>query len=284
MGSIKVKIHPLFIVLGVLYAFTGKIGLFLICTVSALLHEFGHSVVAGSMGYALNKITLTPFGAVASGNVDGLKKADELKIALAGPFVNVTMGIFCVALWWCFPIVYAFTDVIAEANFTMAIINLIPVYPLDGGRVVSAILSMYFGVDKSHCICKVLGVIFSVVVLSLFVITCFSNPNISILFFAVFAFLGTLDVKKENGYIKLSCDSYVHKLKKGVLVKKIAVDKSVTVKKLLTLIKHDCLNEIEVYDNGKKIALINQEELKDVILTLSLYSSIGEYFNKNDRF
>ena len=88
MGGIKLSVHPLFFIFGLFYALTGRIFVFLIYTICAVAHEIGHSLVANSIGYKLNKIKLMPFGAVVSGNIDGLKLKDEIKIALAGPLVN----------------------------------------------------------------------------------------------------------------------------------------------------------------------------------------------------
>ena len=143
MGSINLSVHPLFFAFGFYYALTGRIFVFLIYTVTAVLHELGHSFVASNAGYRLNKITLMPFGAVVSGDIEGLSLGDEIKVALAGPFINLAVALLFVASWWIVPETYAFTDVVAEANLTMALVNFIPVFPLDGGRVLSAILSPF---------------------------------------------------------------------------------------------------------------------------------------------
>ena len=97
MGSIKLKIHPLFYLFGLYYALTGKILIFLVCTITAIVHELGHSIVAGERGYKLNKITLMPFGAVVKGESTELAFNDELVIALAGPMLNFIIAVFFVA-------------------------------------------------------------------------------------------------------------------------------------------------------------------------------------------
>ena len=119
MGGISLSVHPLFFVFGLYYALTGRIFIFVICTVTAIVHELGHSFAAANAGYKLDKITLMPFGAVVKGDVEGLKFSDEIKIALAGPLINVAIGTVFVASWWLFPETYAFTDVAAQSNFSM---------------------------------------------------------------------------------------------------------------------------------------------------------------------
>ena len=73
MGGISLSIHPLFFLLGIYYALTDRIFVFIIYAITAVIHECGHSVAAGRRGYRLNKITLTPFGAMISGDINGLK-------------------------------------------------------------------------------------------------------------------------------------------------------------------------------------------------------------------
>ena len=135
MAGIKLSIHPLFFVLGFFYAVTGQIFIFVICTLTAVVHELGHSFVSANLGYRLNKITLMPFGAVVVGSIDGLSFKDQTKIALAGPIINLLISLFFIATWWIYPNLYAYTDVVVYANLSMALVNLLPIYPLDGGRV-----------------------------------------------------------------------------------------------------------------------------------------------------
>ena len=80
MDGLKLSVHPLFYAFGLYYAVTGKILAFIIYTLSAVIHEIGHSVVASKSGYRLNRITLMPFGAVVKGDIDGLKLKDEIKM------------------------------------------------------------------------------------------------------------------------------------------------------------------------------------------------------------
>ena len=74
MGGIRYNVHPLFFVVGLYYAVSGRIFIFLVYSFTALIHETGHAIAAEKAGYKLNKITLTPFGAIAKGNIEGLWK------------------------------------------------------------------------------------------------------------------------------------------------------------------------------------------------------------------
>ena len=58
MGGIKYSVHPLFFAVGFYYALTGRIFIFLVYSITALVHETGHAIAAEKAGYKLNKITL----------------------------------------------------------------------------------------------------------------------------------------------------------------------------------------------------------------------------------
>ncbi len=277
MGGINLSVHPLFFVFGFYYALTGKIFIFIIYTVCAVIHELGHSIVASQIGYRLNKITLMPFGAVVSGNIDGLKPKDEIKIALAGPFLNLAIGLFFVATWWIYPESYAFTDIVAEANFSMAFVNFIPTAPLDGGRVVSALLKDKFGEEKAQKVVKILCIVFALILALGFILTLFYECNLSLLLFLLFVLFGAFGKNKENKYIKLYTALTVDKLKCGMDIKRQALHQSVTVKKMLSILDVNAVNEIVVYDDEKRVAFLTEDSINKVIEKGELYAPLSKY-------
>ena len=277
MGGVKLSVHPLFFAFGFYYALSGKILIFTVYTVCAVIHELGHSFVAGGLGYRLNKITLMPFGAVVSGDVDGLKVSDEIKIALAGPLINLVIGLFTVAFWWIIPELYAFTDVVAEANFSMAIVNFLPIFPLDGGRVLWAGIALKKGRRTAERVCRAVGVAFSLLLVLAFVVSVFYTINLSLLFFSLFVIFGLFGKAKENKYVKQYGAMSDKNLKRGMPVKIQAVDKDMTIKKLINILEVGAINQIYVYESGKKIATLMQEDVEKMIENGNVYSKISEY-------
>ena len=144
-----------------------------------------------------------PFGAVVTGNVDGLKFTDQIKIALAGPVLNLAVCVFFVAVWWVFPETYPYTELAVTAGFALCFINLLPAFPLDGGRILFCSLLTFFSRKTSIIICKVIGVILFLLFLTLYVFSLFVGGNLSLLLFAIFMLLGVLDKGKENRFIRL---------------------------------------------------------------------------------
>ena len=277
MGGINLSVHPLFFLFGFYYALTGRIFIFIIYTVTAVVHELGHSFEASKAGYRLNKVTLMPFGAVVSGDIDGLKFTDEVKIALAGPLINIAVGTLFIASWWIYPETYAFTDVIAEANFSMAIVNLLPIYPLDGGRVLFASISERFGSEKAFKINKIIGGIFALILFACFIATIFYQINLSLLFFSAFVLFGVFGKGKENKYVRIYTAVSEQNLLRGMCVKKYAFSKDVTVKKLMSAIDETSINEVVIYDGDKEIALLKQKKITEIIEKGEIYQPIYKF-------
>lgn len=280
MGGLEVSVHPLFYLCGFYYAFTGRIFVFAVYTVVAVMHELGHSFVAAQKGYRLDRLSLMPFGAVVSGDSDGMGEKDEILIALAGPLLNLCVGLLFVACWWIIPESYAFTDIAVEANLTMAAMNFLPVYPLDGGRVLKAALKGKFGIKKATTICKITGAVFTGGVFALFILSLFSTPNFSVLFFALFLLFACFDKNRKNRYIRFYASATQNKLRRGMPYKKTAVDKSVTVKRLISILDADAINEVAVFDGGEQVAVISQKKLTEIVSGGNLDAAIGKYVGK----
>ena len=121
----------------------GALGLFL----SIVLHELGHSVVAERQGLPMRGITLFIFGGVAEMSGEPPSAKAEFLLAIAGPIVSLLLGLGLLALW-LIPMpdpvrgVLAYLGVI---NLLLVAFNLIPAFPLDGGRVLRSILWYWKG-------------------------------------------------------------------------------------------------------------------------------------------
>lgn len=121
-------------------AFTTSIVFF----ISIILHELGHSIVALRSGIAVRSITLFIFGGVAMSEKEASSPAQEFKIAIAGPLVSLALaGIFLLlrnGIGNEGTPLYVALDWLATINFMIGIFNMIPGFPLDGGRVFRAIV------------------------------------------------------------------------------------------------------------------------------------------------
>jgi stage IV sporulation protein FB len=143
-------------------------GLLLICLVflCVLLHEFGHALAARHYGIRTPDITLFPFGGVARIERMPEKPSEEIVIALAGPAVNVVIAL---VLWlslagFALPREEAVLRVLESpfgqllvVNVVLLVFNLIPAFPMDGGRVLRAVLAMRIGHNRATQIAARIG-------------------------------------------------------------------------------------------------------------------------------
>jgi Zn-dependent protease len=110
---------------------------------SVLVHEFAHALVARRYGLAIGGVTLFALGGVAEIADAPSAPVRDLLIAIAGPLASLALGLLGAAIWWnaAMPAISVLALHLALTNAIMAVFNLLPGYPLDGGRVLWAVLS-----------------------------------------------------------------------------------------------------------------------------------------------
>lgn len=180
VGEIEVKLHPTFglVVVWAVYnwgadvpgfaaAGSALFGLLLVCLVfgCVLLHELGHSFMAMHYGHRVRDVTLSVIGGVARIEYFPTRPASEMMIAVAGPAVNIAIMVGLlpvVALYGVLRGFDAFGDYLGAlvrldvsagglllgvfyANALIAVFNLLPAFPMDGGRILRAALSLVVG-------------------------------------------------------------------------------------------------------------------------------------------
>ena len=263
----KVTIHPLFFAVGLLTALFGGFPVFIICALTALLHECGHIFCAERLGYECVKISLMPYGAAAECDIEGISAADEIKLALSGPAVNFFISVAVAGLWWFVPQTYAYTDIIFYSNAAMLIINLLPAYPLDGGRVAKCFLNRLFSPKVAEISTRIVNLAVVTALVALY-FTVFRNP--SLLVIAVFllcsAFTKTSPMQK--------IDFIVAKKKKGKEIRYVILDKNSTYKDALRFTDGSRYLVLQIYDNEKFLDEITEDELYSKLKTAALYDKL----------
>ena len=163
---------------------TAAIGLF----VSVTIHELGHSWVALRYGLTIESITLWIFGGVASMASIPREWNREFWIAIAGPVTSVLIGVVCAILLQLIPAslptVLFVVGWLAVVNVTLAIFNLVPAFPMDGGRVFRALLARTRPYGQATRIAARVGVIFAL----LFAVIGVLSFNVILLLVALFIY------------------------------------------------------------------------------------------------
>ena len=141
---------------------------------SVLLHELAHSLVGRRSGIEVSRITLFVFGGVAQMKSEPTEPLDEFKMAIAGPATSFILAGLFGALWLALrglPGLVLTAETVrylAYANGVLALFNLVPAFPLDGGRVLRSVI-WYFTHDLEHStrIATTMGQIFGFLLMGL---------------------------------------------------------------------------------------------------------------------
>jgi len=112
-------------------------------------HEMAHTAVSILFKYKIKEIEFFPFGGVARiDGMVGIEPQKEISIDLAGPIVNLAMAAIVMGIS---PLtdVYSLRGYFISANLSVALFNLLPIFPLDGGRIVRSYLSKGIGIKRA---------------------------------------------------------------------------------------------------------------------------------------
>ena len=198
----------------VLFYFTRQIEIYSIIMISTLIHEIGHLIAGIIFGMKPKKIEIMPYGLsisfkiipkdynkkIIKGNFLELKK---IFVALAGPLTNIIIIIICSNL----KIDTSTKLLINYSNIWLILFNLLPIYPLDGGRILKGILHILFGRYQSEIYTNIISFISIISVSMIASILIYRFQNIAIFFGVLFLWCVYIkqDIisKKRNKIYKL---------------------------------------------------------------------------------
>lgn len=295
-SGIKVFIHWTFwIIIGWIFMMhfemghgwaEGLAGALFILTLFAcvVLHEFGHALTAKKYGIPTRDITLYPIGGVASLDRMPEKPAQELAVAVAGPAVNVVIAgilyIFLFSTDQLLPISEIdhmsgdnFWFNIMAANVILAVFNLIPAFPMDGGRVLRAVLAFNMDKLKATTIAARVGQLLAIV----FVFLGFFS-NFWLVFIGLFIFLGAgAEAVQES--TKSALIGYTAS---DVLIQKYTrLSPMETLEKAVQLLQNTQDQGFVVVENDQAIGVLTRKELIKGLSTYGNSSRVSDIM-RND--
>lgn len=241
---------------------------FVICALTALLHECGHIFCAAKLGFECSKISLMPYGAAAQCDIEGISAADEIRLALAGPIVNFALCVAVAGLWWFFPQTYAYTDIIFYANSAMLVINLLPAYPLDGGRIAKCVICKFL---KPKAVDTALRIANLTVVAALVLTYFFALKNLSVL--AVAALLAVSAFIKSPPAVKINFAA--KKKKRGREIRYVILGEDATYRDALKFVDASRYLVLQIYGDVF-LDEISEDELYQRLLERNIYDKIIE--------
>lgn len=191
----------------ILFYITGQLGEYAVILILAFVHELGHLLAGIILGMKPAKLELKPYGIsisfkinpsdynkkIAKGNLLELKKAI---VACAGPVTNLIIIIITLNLR-----LNIFTSLlIIYSNILLIIFNLIPMYPLDGGRIVKSLIYLFLGKKKAEKYTNNISFIFLIIVTFMGSVATFYFENMAI--FLIIICLWLIYIKEDITYKK----------------------------------------------------------------------------------
>lgn len=182
----SIKIHfYLFVFMSYMF-FIGKIEMFMIFYISILLHEIAHIVVALLLKVDVVELNLMPVGvsAIYSNKISSKK---EVIISIAGPIMSLILA------------AYSKDSFISSVNIIIMILNLIPIYPLDGGRIQKNYFIHKYRYKKGIKISQMVSDLFLIILFVLSIILIIYFKNYYLLFLNLYIYnLSKKEMKKER--------------------------------------------------------------------------------------
>ena len=163
---------------------------FYTCYLFIIFHELSHMLIASIFGKEIKLFKFRLAGVnICFNNVNRLNKYKEVLIYLAGPISNIILALL-----------FSYNKMIYEINLSLAIINLMPIYPLDGYNIIYNLL-ISTKIDKyKNTIINILSVIIMTILIYLSIIQIYLYKNISILIFLIYIILLYLLNKSRTKY------------------------------------------------------------------------------------
>ena len=210
----KLKIDFKIIFFALFFCITKQIRYYIIIMLFASIHECAHLITGLIMGFKVKKFQIMPVGLtlsfkddingynkkVLNGNILCLKK---IIILFAGPAINLVIAI--IFFYFELDISYISREEIIYSNLLIAIFNMLPIYPLDGGRIIKRILHIFCGLKKSIQFTLIISNITTIILNSILLFMIYLSQNLALAFILFYL---TIIVIIENKRIKMKLKMY----------------------------------------------------------------------------
>jgi stage IV sporulation protein FB len=244
-----------------------------------LAHEFGHILTARRFGVATPEVTLLPIGGVARLERIPEKPSEEFLIAIAGPLVNVAIVLALVATGAANLSVehlsatesskIAIGDRIAAANLFLAVFNLIPAFPMDGGRVLRALLAIRIGHVRATEVAATIG---QAVAIALGFFGLFFNPIL--IFIGIFVYLAAAS---EAQLVVVRAMTRDVPVKSAMITQFSTLAPDTTIDAAIEVLLRTSQNDYPVVDGtGRPLGVLGRNDMIRALKTLGPQAKVGD--------
>lgn len=282
VAGVEILISPWFLILLIVFSFSGMllkaIGVF----ASVLWHEAAHAMAARLVGYTVREVELLPFGGVA--RIDRLSEADsqnDLFVALIGPIASFVMAAMIAILshylhnWdWQF---------FFQTNLMLGWFNLIPALPLDGGRILRAWLSQFCGYRKATTVAVLISWLISggFVVVAILQFIYRSDINLTLLCAAGFIVLASRQETTAAGFraMRILSQKKADLMRRGVMpTLHLTAVEDCLVRDVISLFQPEQYHMLLIVDKGLQLrGTLTETEIWESIPDKGMMARIGDF-------
>jgi Zn-dependent protease/predicted transcriptional regulator len=275
--GITLRLHVTFLLLLAFVAYSGFVeagaggagwALALVCSVFVciVLHELGHSVVAQQLGVTVKSITLLPIGGVAALRSIPENPWHEIAITLAGPMVNAAIAAVLlpltglpkhIFLLYMPHSLHGLIVALVSANITLFLFNFIPAFPMDGGRLLRAVLALAFSYRRATAIAATVGqglaIVFILVGLKL---------SLWLVIIGVFIFMGAEGEERLVHMRTMLRDLDVDEVMSREFASLAPTD---TIARGLEMVYQTGQDDFPVLDNGTLLGVVSRQAMLEAV-------------------
>lgn len=280
--GIPLKVNPFFFLLLVVVLFFGKLGEALLLFAIVLWHESFHLLVAKLYRLDILDVELLPFGGVA--RLDALLQVNpsmEWVVAIVGPLSNLVLVILAYSLRPFLTVSQEWFDFFIQANLVMALFNLLPALPLDGGRVLRSFLAQKKGFKEATLIAAKAGQILSVLLLCLGLYGIYLQQYTAgiFIFFALMIYWTAKQEQKNADYVLLrylTRKKQDLRLKRVVQGRELVATQETSIGEVLRLFQPPHYHLIWIIDlEGEILGFLGELELIQALFEHGLSCKVG---------
>ena len=255
------------------------LGLLLVATIFVIIvvHELGHALVARRYGIKTRDIMLLPIGGIASLERMPDKPQQELAVAIVGPLINLVLaGIIYLGI-----VATDGTTRMSEAttiggaiatqlmwiNIGLAVFNMLPAFPMDGGRVLRALLAMRMGHERATDIAARLGKVSAVAIA---IAGLFYNPLLLLIAFVVWS-----GASQERALVQLKTAISGVPVSAAMLRRVESVTPEQPLEEAAALLLSGGLNQLPVIDHGQPVGVITRSDVATALSHAGPEAKVG---------
>lgn len=259
-----------------------SIVLLLLVFTCVLLHELGHAMAARRYGIRTREIILLPIGGLARLERMPEKPQQEIVVALAGPAVNfvILLGLWLLSsalhqILWPPTLRESLLQTLFSVNMLMLLFNLIPAFPMDGGRVLRAGLALAMPYARATRIASFVGQAIAV----LFGIAGLLNSNAMLVFIALFVFLAA---SEERASVQGRASLAGIPVADAMVTEFHALDPVEPLQHAVDHLMSGSQQDFPVVSNGRLLGLLTRSDLVHGLENRGSAAAVGEVVGRSD--